>query len=55
MIVFGIGQLIAFAVELFLPKFQRRDPYEVALEIRQKCEAVMSEAGVLYRQIIRSA
>lgn len=35
------------SVELFLPQFQQGDPYEVALEIRQKCEAVMSEAGVL--------
>lgn len=35
------------SVELFLPKFQRGDPCEVALEIRQKCEAVMDEAGVL--------
>ena len=35
------------SVELFLPKFQQGDPYEVALEIRQKCEAVMSAAGVL--------
>ena len=35
------------SVELFLPQFQQGDPYEVALEIRQKCEAVMTEAGVL--------
>ena len=35
------------SVELFLPKFQKGDPYEIALEIRQKCEAVMSKAGVL--------
>jgi 2-keto-myo-inositol isomerase len=35
------------SVELFLPKFQKGDPYEIALEIRQKCETVMSNAGVL--------
>jgi len=35
------------SVELFLPKFQNGDPYEIAREIRQKCEVVMSEAGVL--------
>jgi len=35
------------SVELFLPKFQNGDPYEVAREIRQKCEMVMSKAGVL--------
>ena len=35
------------SVELFLPKFREADPYELAREIRQKCEAVMSKAGVL--------
>jgi len=35
------------SVELFLPKFQMGDPYEVAREIRQKCEAVMRKAGVI--------
>jgi len=35
------------SVELFLPKFQTGDPYEIAREIRQKCEGVMSRAGVL--------
>lgn len=35
------------SVELFLPKFQKGNPYEIALEIRQKCEAVMSKSGVL--------
>jgi 2-keto-myo-inositol isomerase len=35
------------SVELFLPKFQKGDPYEVAREIRQKCETVMRKAGVL--------
>ena len=28
-------------------EIQVEDPYEVALDIREKCEAVMSEAGVL--------
>jgi 2-keto-myo-inositol isomerase len=35
------------SVELFLPRFQQGDPYEVAREIRQKCETVMNKAGVL--------
>lgn len=35
------------SVELFLPKYQTGDPYEVAREIRQKCETVMRKAGVL--------
>jgi len=35
------------SVELFLPKFQQGDPYEVAREIRQNAEAVMREAKVL--------
>jgi 4-hydroxyphenylpyruvate dioxygenase len=35
------------SVELFLPKFQQGDPYEVAREIRQKSEAVMREARVM--------
>ena len=35
------------SVELFLPEFQEGDPYEVAREIRHKCEKVMSDAGVL--------
>ncbi len=34
------------SVELFLPKFQQADPYELAREIRTKCEAVMRQAGV---------
>jgi hypothetical protein len=34
------------SVELFLPKFQQGDPYEVAREIRVKSEAVMHRAGV---------
>jgi len=35
------------SVELFLPKFQQGDPYEVAREIRQKAEAVMRQARVI--------
>jgi len=35
------------SVELFLPKFQQGDPFEVAREIRQKCEAVMRRAKVM--------
>jgi sugar phosphate isomerase/epimerase len=35
------------SVELFLPKFQQGDPYEVAREIRVKSEAVMRWAGVM--------
>jgi 2-keto-myo-inositol isomerase len=34
------------SVELFLPKFQQGDPFEVASEIRRKCEAVMHQARV---------
>jgi sugar phosphate isomerase/epimerase len=35
------------SVELFLPKFQQGDPFEVAREIRRKAEAAMHRAGVL--------
>ena len=35
------------SVELFLPKFQHADPYELAREIRSKSEAVMRQAHVL--------
>jgi 2-keto-myo-inositol isomerase len=35
------------SVELFLPKFQQGDPYEVAQVIRAKGEAVMRQAKVL--------
>jgi len=35
------------SVELFLPKFQQGDPYDVAREIRAKSEAVMRQAGVM--------
>ena len=32
------------SVELFLPRFQQGDPYEIARDIRQKAEAVMCRA-----------
>ena len=35
------------SVELFLPKFQQGDPFEVAQEIRRKSEAVMRQARVI--------
>jgi 4-hydroxyphenylpyruvate dioxygenase len=35
------------SVELFMPKFQQGDPFEVAREIRQKAEAVMRKASVM--------
>lgn len=35
------------SVELFLMELQQGDPYEVASRIKQKCEAVMKQAGVL--------
>ena len=35
------------SVELFLPKFQQGDPFEVASEIRRKAEAVMRQARVM--------
>jgi sugar phosphate isomerase/epimerase len=34
------------SVELFLPRFQQSDPYDVAREIRMKAEAVMRQARV---------
>jgi 2-keto-myo-inositol isomerase len=37
----------ALSVELFIPELQAGDPYEVATQIRTKCEKVMREAGVL--------
>src|SRR6202790_4497464 len=39
------------SVELFLPKFQQGDPFEVAREIRQKSEAVMRQARVMYTRL----
>jgi sugar phosphate isomerase/epimerase len=35
------------SVELFLPRFQQGDPFEIAREIRQKSEAVMRRARVI--------
>ena len=35
------------SVELFMPKFQQADPYEMAREIRRKAERVMRQAKVL--------
>jgi sugar phosphate isomerase/epimerase len=35
------------SVELFAPRFQDADPFELAREIRQKAESVMREAGVM--------
>ncbi len=37
----------ALSVELFRSEYQQGDPFEVATEIRGKCEAVMREAQVL--------
>ena len=37
----------ALSVELFLPRFQQGDPFEVGREIRQKAEAVMRKARVM--------
>jgi 2-keto-myo-inositol isomerase len=34
------------SVELFLPKFQEADPFELAQEIKLKCEAVFQQAGI---------
>ena len=37
----------ALSVELFRAEYVRGDPFQVATEIRQKCEAVMRQAQVL--------
>jgi sugar phosphate isomerase/epimerase len=34
------------SVELFLPRFQEADPFEMATEIKTKCERLFKEAGV---------
>jgi 2-keto-myo-inositol isomerase len=34
------------SVELFLPKFQEADPFELAREIKVKCEALFKQAAV---------
>lgn len=36
----------ALSVELFRSDYTQADPFEMASEIRRKCEAVMNEAGV---------
>lgn len=41
------GYAGSLSVELFLPRFQQGDPFEVAREIRQKAESVMRQARVL--------
>lgn len=41
------GYAGSLSVELFLPRFQQGDPFEVAREIRQKAETVMRQAGVM--------
>ncbi|MBI3491323.1 MAG: sugar phosphate isomerase/epimerase [Acidobacteria bacterium] len=41
------GYAGALSVELFMPKFQQADPFELAREIRQKAESVMRQARVL--------
>ncbi len=41
------GYAGSLSVELFMPKFQQADPYEMAREIRQKAEAVMRQAKVM--------
>ncbi len=41
------GYAGALSVELFLPRFQQGDPFEVAREIREKSESVMRQAAVL--------
>jgi sugar phosphate isomerase/epimerase len=35
------------SIELFLPKYQQADPYELARHIREKSEPIMRQAGVL--------
>ena len=37
----------SLSVELFLPRFQEGDPYEIAREIKTKSEAVMRRAKVM--------
>jgi 2-keto-myo-inositol isomerase len=41
------GYAGSLSVELFAPKFQQADPFELAREIRPKAEAVMHQAGVM--------
>jgi sugar phosphate isomerase/epimerase len=37
----------ALSVELFMPRLQMGDPYEVGKEIREKCEIQMRKAKVI--------
>ena len=37
------------SVELFLPRFQKADPFALATEIKAKCEALVSHAGAALR------
>ena len=41
------GYTGTLSVELFLPRFQQGDPFQIASEIKRKSEAVMQKAGVL--------
>jgi len=41
------GYAGSLSVELFLPRFQQGDPFEIAREIREKAEAVMRRARVM--------
>jgi 2-keto-myo-inositol isomerase len=41
------GYVGPLSVELFLPRFQQGDPFEIAREIRQKSETVMRRARVM--------
>lgn len=41
------GYTGTLSVELFIPRYQQGDPYETAMEIKPKAEAVMRKAGVL--------
>jgi len=41
------GEAGPLSVELFLPRFQQGDPFEVAKEIRQKAESVMRQPRVI--------
>jgi 2-keto-myo-inositol isomerase len=43
----GKGYSGTLSVELFLPRFQQGDPFQIATEIKRKSEAVMKRAGVL--------
>ncbi len=40
------GYAGAISVELFLPRFQEADPFELAKEVKSKCERLFERAGV---------